>query len=174
MSPGRARHRLSAGGLLLVWMGIGLAATPVVSVKTDLKPLIRAAAESPVQFAVLVPHAASTATNGEWSSTNGSARWVYAVEVPTAVSLSFHAIDSYLPDSAILVVRGARTVGSYRARDIHRHELWSRIYPGQALQFELTVAAADRSKCHDPRDVHLHADVLLRPSVRATERHGHV
>ena len=35
------------------------AAVAVHIVKTDLKPLIRAAADSPVQFAVLIPHTAS-------------------------------------------------------------------------------------------------------------------
>ena len=44
------------------------------------------------------------------------------------------------------LVRGAKTTTSYRARDLHHGELWSRIQPGEALQFTLTVAAADRSK----------------------------
>jgi hypothetical protein len=116
-------------------------------VKTDLKALIRAAADVPVQFAVLVPHSASTATDGNWSTAaDGKATWRYAVQVPTAVSLSFHAGKSSLPDDATLVVRGAKTTTSYRARDLHRGELWSRIQPGDALQFTLTVAASERTQ----------------------------
>jgi lysyl endopeptidase len=125
---------------------VAVAAAPVHTVKVDLRPLIRAAFESPVQFAVLVPHAASTATAGTWSTANGRATWRYAVRVPTAVSLSFHATSSALPDSATLIVRGTRTAVSYHARDLRKGELWSRIQPGEALEFELTVAGADRSR----------------------------
>ena len=35
--------------------------------RANLEPLIRAAADSPVQFAVPVPHTASTASSGSWS-----------------------------------------------------------------------------------------------------------
>jgi lysyl endopeptidase len=122
------------------------AGVPVHIVKTDLKPLIRAGMDSPVQFAVLVPHAVSATSDGSWSTADGRATWRYAVDVPTAVSLSFHATKSSLPASATLVVRSAKTTASYRSRDLHRGELWSRIQPGEALQFTLTVAAEDRSK----------------------------
>ena len=124
-----------------------LAAIPVHVVKTDLRPLIRAAVQSPVQFAVPVPHSVSTTSGGTWSSTaDGVATWSYAVQVPTAVSLSFHAINSSLPASAVLVVRGAKSTTRYAASDLHRGELWSRIYVGEALQLELSVAAQERSK----------------------------
>jgi hypothetical protein len=122
------------------------AAVRIHIVKSDLRPLIRAGAQSPVQFAVLVPNAVSTTTGGAWSSVAGRATWNYAVQVPTAISLSFHAIRSSLPPSAVLVVRGASTTTSYMARDLHRGDLWSRIQPGDALQFELSVPEIDRSK----------------------------
>lgn len=99
-----------------------------------------------MQFAVLVPHAVSTTTGGTWSSASGIATWNYAVQVPTAISLSFHAVRSSLPRGAAIVVRGASTTTSYKARDLHRGELWSRIQPDDALQFELSVPAIDRSK----------------------------
>jgi lysyl endopeptidase len=122
------------------------AAVPVHVVKTDLKPLIRAAYTSPVQFAVLVPHTAAVGTAGTWSVRGDRATWTYAVQVPTAVSMSFHATQVSLPASASLIVRGAKTTTSYLSRDVHRGELWSRVHPGDALQITLTVAAADRSK----------------------------
>jgi len=122
------------------------AAVPVHVVRTDLKPLIRAAYTSPVQFAVLVPHAASTAKDGKWTVQGDRATWTYAVQIPTAVSMSFHATHVSLPASAALIVRGAKTTTSYRARDVHRGDVWSRIYPGDALQFSLTVAAGERGK----------------------------
>jgi lysyl endopeptidase len=145
----QTRGRL-AGAVLAILAAalpaVTLAAVPVLIVKADLKPLIRAGMDSPVQFAVLVPHAVSAASGGSWSTADGRATWRYAVDVPTAVSVSFHAINSSLPASATLEVRGAKTTTSYRARDLHRGELWSRIQPGEALQFTLTVAAEDRSK----------------------------
>ncbi len=99
-----------------------------------------------MQFAVLVPHTVSTTTGGTWSTAAGVATWNYAVQVPTAISLSFHANRSSLPPSAVLVVRGASTTTRYKARDLNRGEIWSRIQPGDALQFELSVPAIDRRK----------------------------
>ena len=121
-------------------------ATAVAVVRTDLAALIRAAADSPVQFAVPVPHAASTATSGSWSVAGGVATWHYALQVPTAVSLSFHAVGSALPASATLLVSGGQATTSYRAQDLHRGELWSRIHAGDTLELTLTVAAADRDQ----------------------------
>lgn len=150
IAPARPCPVVAHASALAIFIGIFAqpiaAAVPVHIVKTDLRPLIRAAVESPVQFAVLVPHAASTTNAGSWSVAAGVATWNYAVRVPTAVSLSFHAANSSLPASAVLVVRGAKTTTSYRAGDVHQGELWSRILPGDALQIELTVAAVDRSK----------------------------
>ncbi len=121
-------------------------AAPVVAafvVRTNLEPLIRAAADSPVQFAVPVPHAASTAASGSWSVAAGQGTWRYAVQVPSAVSLSFHALAPSLPESATLLVSGGGTTTSYGAGDLRRGELWSRIHAGDTLELSLTVAAAD-------------------------------
>ena len=112
-------------------------------VRTNLEPLIRAAADSAAQFAVPVPHAASTASSGSWSVAGGRATWRYAVQVPTAVSLSFHALVPSFPASATLLVSGAHSATSYGAGELGRGELWSRIHAGDTLQLTLTVAAAD-------------------------------
>ncbi len=142
-------RRASAAAFALCWATLGaaaVAAVPVHTIHTDLKPLIRAASRSPVQFAVLVPHAVSSASGGSWSSAHGRATWSYAVQVPTAVSLSFHATQISLPAGAMLVVRGVQTTTSYRASDLHHGELWSRVQPGAALQFALSVPAAERAR----------------------------
>jgi len=123
-------------------------AAPAVAVRvvrTDLEPLIRAAADSAVQFAVPVPHTASTADAGSWSIEGDEATWHYAVQVPTAVSLSFHALGSFLPDGATLLVTGGSAASSYRASDLRDGELWSRIYAGDTVELSLTVAAAQRA-----------------------------
>lgn len=152
MRPARGLGAWACAGALGVLAGVFgplvLAAVPVPVhiVATDLRPLIRAAIGSRVQFAVSVPHSASTATAGTWSSDGDTATWSYALRVPTAVSLSFHAVRSSLPQSAVLVVRGERTTSSYRGRDLHRGELWSRIHPGDALQLTLSVARTERDQ----------------------------
>jgi hypothetical protein len=143
------RAALAALATLLLTCTLAARAAPAAAVfvvRADLGSLIRAAADSPVQFAVPVPHAASTATSGSWSVAGGEATWRYAVQVPTAVSLSFHAIASSLPDSATLLVNGGQATTSYRAGDVHRGELWSRIHAGDTLELTLAVAAADRDR----------------------------
>lgn len=114
--------------------------------RADLGSLIRAAAGSPAQFAVPVAHAASTATAGSWSVVDGEASWHYTVQVPTAVSLSFHAVGASFPESATLLVSGREASSSYRAADLHRGELWSRIHAGDTLELTLTVSAAERDQ----------------------------
>ena len=121
----------------------GTTAAATFVVQANLEPLIRAAADSPVQFAVPVPHSASTASSGSWSVSGGQATWRYAVQVPSAVSLSFHALAPSLPESATLLVSGGQTTTSYRASDLRQGELWSRIHAGDKLELALTVPTAD-------------------------------
>ena len=122
------------------------AAAAVERLNLDLKPLIRAASVSEAQFAVPVPHRVSAARNGSWSVAHGVATWSYAVSVPGAVSLSFHAARVTLPAGASLLVRGERTTTAYGAPDVHRGQLWSRVQPGAALQFTLSMPAAARAQ----------------------------
>jgi len=135
--------------------GAAPAAAPFI-VRANLEPLIRAAADSPVQFAVAVPHTASTVASGTWSIAGGQATWRYAVQVPTAVSLSFHALVPSFPESGALLVSGAHSAVSYGASDLKRGELWSRIHAGDTLELTLTVAAADAARV-DLRIVSLQA-----------------
>lgn len=120
------------------------AAAPVV-VKIDLKPLIRSAAASKVQFAVPVAHAATASKDGQWRKVGDQAQWRYAVQVPTAVSLSFHAAKVRLPADATLMVQSAWTTVIYRGADFKRPDLWGRVQPGDSLQFTLSVAAGERA-----------------------------
>jgi hypothetical protein len=122
-----------------------VAVVPVHIVKTDIRPLIRAGATSPTQFAVQVPYAISTTNAGNWSVENGRATWHYAVRIPTAVSLSFYANQVKLPASAVLAVHGPATTVAYRGNDVHRAELWSRIQPGDTLEFSLSVLVAEQA-----------------------------
>jgi lysyl endopeptidase len=144
--PCRWGRFLAFALLLIAVASLADAGIPVHIVKSDLRPLIRAGAASPVQFAVLVPHSVSASAAGQWSTAADVSTWRYAVQVPTAVSLSFHASRSSLPPGAALVVRGRTTTTTYYARDLRRGDLWSRIQPGDALQFELSVPAIDKEK----------------------------
>jgi hypothetical protein len=118
---------------------------PVRKLNND-KPLIRAAVTARVQFAVNVAHAASPATSGTWIQTGDISTWQYAVQVPTAVSLSFHATPAVLPEGASLTVRSVSTTMTYGPRDLGHGNFWSRIQPGDTLQFSLSVPTVNRAQ----------------------------
>src|SRR5260221_6722754 len=112
-------------------------AAPVV-VKVDLKPLIRAAASSKVQFAVPVAHSASASKDGHWRRVGEREEWQYEVQVSTAISLSFHAGRIGLPPSALLTVKSSASTVTYRPADLKKPEVWSRVQPGDSLQISLS------------------------------------
>jgi lysyl endopeptidase len=136
-------------GLLWLWFSLWcapcLASNQVDVVHQDLAPLIRAGALSPNQFAVLVPHKITIQSAGAWSVHGGIATWRYTARIPTAISMSFHADKVSLPSTARLTVSGG-SVFIYSARDVHKGALWSRITPGDSLNFTLTVATTERSR----------------------------
>jgi lysyl endopeptidase len=136
-------------GLLWLWFSLWcaacLASNQVDVVHQDLAPLIRAGALSPNQFAVLVPHKITIQSAGAWSVHGGVATWRYTARIPTAISMSFHADKVSLPSTARLAVSGGSAF-IYSARDVHKGVLWSRITPGDSLNFTLTVATTERSR----------------------------
>lgn len=116
------------------------------SVSVDLAAEIDKVAAIPERFAVEVPHAFSAQTHGAWQTVGDTRVWRYALRVPGAVSLSFHAMQTTLPPSATLQVTGGSQHYRYSARDLHRGELWSRIAQGDTLFFTLTVNAAEAGR----------------------------
>jgi hypothetical protein len=130
-----------------IGFGISQAQTdaPAVDVlQINLDTLIEAAARDRNRFAVDIPYAIDTSQVGTWSVLAGIATWRYSVRVPSAVSLSFHATNTFLPPSAQLSVRGGGSTYIYRAADTNKRQLWSRISKGDSLDLELTVAPQDR------------------------------
>lgn len=116
------RTFLFCGALLLVARAVlacAWAAPPVV-LSVDMPGLIDRAAAQPERFAVDISHQLSVSTDGEWSATAAARVWSVAVQVPTAVSMSFHASRLALPPSAVLTVSGERVTVTYRARDAAR------------------------------------------------------
>jgi len=112
--------------------------------QVNLDPLIDAAAKDRNRFAVNITHSINPSRLGTWSVSGGIATWRYSLRIPTAVSLSFHATSAVLPASAQLTVRGGGSTYTYRAVDINKQELWSRISKGDSLDLEITVAPRDR------------------------------
>jgi hypothetical protein len=110
----------------------------------DLNPLIDRAAGHPNRFAVDVPHGISSTTSGQWANTATTSTWTYSVQIPTAVSLSFHATKIVLPTSAVLTVSAAGVSYRYTAHNIHNSQLWSRIGRGDRIDFALTVSTVER------------------------------
>src|SRR5215470_14033530 len=113
---------------LLLIAGMSAQAAPRVDVvAANLGPLIDRTAESPSRFAVDIPHPASPATDGEWSTSGATSTWTYTVQIPGAVSMSFHATRALLPPSATLTVTAEGTPYLYTSREADGRELWSRI-----------------------------------------------
>jgi len=123
-----------------------LAATAIDTVRANLDPLIDLAARSPVQFAVNIPHAASSSAQGNWSQHGSLSTWTYSAQIPTAISMSFHAPEVVLPPSAVLTVSSARTTVRYVARDVRRTGLWGRPLPGDTVNFSLSVNSTEASR----------------------------
>jgi hypothetical protein len=150
----RDRWLTSLGATLIILFAVvGFQTSPAQSgapavdvVPVNLDPLINAAAKDRNRFAVDLPHVidSSQAGTGTWSVTSGVATWLYSVRVPTAVSLSFHAANIFLPPSAQLRVIGGGSTYIYSAKDTNRRQLWSRISKGDSLVMELTVAPKER------------------------------
>jgi lysyl endopeptidase len=122
-----------------------VAAAPVDVLRVDMKGLIRGASATPSQFAVPLAHEVSQVTDGTWTVRGARAQWHYTAQVPGAVSLSFFAPHVSLPPSALLTVRGGSSTIRYRSPDLHAGALWSRISAGDMLEFNLDVAASERS-----------------------------
>jgi hypothetical protein len=154
MMSQKSRLLASLGAALLILFAvIGVAASlsqsnvPTVDVvQVDLNRLISAAVKDRNRFAVDIPRIvdASQAGIGSWSVVRGMATWRYSVRVPTAVSLSFHAANIFLPPSAQLTVTAGGSTYPYVARDTNKRQLWSRISKGDTLTMELTVAPKER------------------------------
>jgi hypothetical protein len=150
----RDRLLASLGAILLILfaiVGFGASLTqssaPAVDVvQVDLERLIDTAVKDHNRFAVDIPRVvdASQAGAGTWSVTRGVATWHYSVRVPTAVSLSFHAANIFLPPSAQLKVLAGGSTYTYSAKDTNKRQLWSRISKGDSLAIELTVAPNQR------------------------------
>ena len=181
-------ERRLAGGLLLALLVFGRCAGAQLnevgvteSVPVDLATEIDKVAHIPERFAVEVPHRFDVRTRGQWQTVNGARVWHYVLNVPGAVSLSFHGQPLVLPKSAVLRVVGVSEQYQYTARDIHHGELWSRIARGDTLSFTLTVDPAEAAGvrfeltgiqagfrtlgAHGPN--HPHYDALRRMALRS-------
>ncbi len=131
---------------VLFLLGVSLSyAAPIHVLSVDLPTLIDSVADQRDRFAVEVPHQFSAATDGVWQTLGSTRTWQYSVQVPTAVSLSFHASSAALPGSAVVTVTGALATVQYRARDVARGVLWSRPLVGDKLSISLSVDVSEAS-----------------------------
>lgn len=151
--PVRHGYRLAASLLLIALVGFN---PPIIHraaaenapevLKADLVHEIDKVARIPERFAVEVPHRFDVRDHGHWDAGNSTAHWHYALRIPGAVSLSFHADLVDLPASAVLQVSAGSEQYRYSAKDVHRGELWSRIGRGDTLSFSLSVNSAEASR----------------------------
>src|SRR6202453_676782 len=120
--------------------------TAVDAIPVDLNPLIDSAARSQEQFAVNIRRAVSSATQGTWKQKGTVSTWVYTVQIPTAISMSFHASAATLPPSAVLTVSTDHHAIKYSARNVSRSALWGRPLPGDTETFSLSVASSEANR----------------------------
>lgn len=115
------------------------AASDVDVLHIDLGRLITVAAPRREQFAVNVPHQIRPGLLGSWSDNGDDLVWHYSIQVPSAVSMAFHAPHVRLPAGAKLIVSGGGERHVYDAKSIRQYRLWSHLLPGDTIAFELTV-----------------------------------
>jgi hypothetical protein len=165
---------------MTAFSSLSIAAIGVERLQVDLAPLIDTAVRQPTRFAVDVPHQVSSANGGHWNSAQGVATWTYAIQIPTAVSISFHAARIALPAGARLTVSAGTVHVQYGASNLRRGELWSRVFAGDTLKFKITVPTPARSAVQfeisslqagyrgfGGRANHPHFDALMRAQASA-------
>ena len=143
MRPGHLRLMFAA---LIAFTSIANARAVVDVVNVDLGRLIDRSILHPNRFAADVPYNINSDGKGTWTTSGTTTTWRYAVQIPTAVSMSFHADVIQLPSSARMSVTANGNVYIYTANDINRGQLWSRVSKGDQLSFEVTVPTVDRAR----------------------------
>ncbi len=129
---------------MIGWTAIRAApAAPPVVLGIDLRPLIAQSAGQRERFAVDVPRSVEVSSDGRWSRSASARVWSYTLQIPGAVSMSFHASGIVLPPSAALTVSGSRASVTYRTWEVRSGELWSRPLIGDTLTLRLSVSPAE-------------------------------
>jgi len=103
---------------------------------------------APEVIAPAVPHRADLASTGSWVDADGWSTWTYAVRVPGARSLAFHA-SATLPVGASLELSGedGRMVKRYVSAELAGTggHIASVLVPGEAVLLELRVPTDRRA-----------------------------
>ena len=124
---------------ILAGLGTLAHAAPLETYKVNLNPLIDKAAHRQVQFAVNVARHMNSGSSGTWTVDASNATWDYAIRIPTAVSMAFHATRLSLPAQGTLTISGHGQSFTYYGRDLHRADFWSRPLKGDAIAMRITV-----------------------------------
>ena len=132
-------------GALLFLVGLSTAGA-VETLNINLDPLIDSAAHDSNRFAIDIPQAVSSTTQGHWSQSGSTRTWTYGARIAGAVSMSFHASHLSLPPSAELTVKVGTNSTTYHTKDSSRGGLWSRPLPGDTLTLTLSISTAEASQ----------------------------
>ena len=144
-SHSRTGARVSIAALL-AWSACAAAETPVRTLDVDLTGLIGSVADEQDRFAVDVPQTIESDRDGEWTQTASTSTWRFAIRVPEAASLSFHAARVALPAGSTITVRSGSAEYVYADTDVRDGILWSRISRGPDLAIELTAPSQRRAQ----------------------------
>jgi hypothetical protein len=107
--------------------------------QVNLDSLIDKAMRHRTQFAVNVSHHVDSESTGKWRIESGDATWDYAIHIPTAVSLGFHASRLTLPALGTLTITGGGQSFTYKSSDLRRADFWSRTVKGDQVAIRITV-----------------------------------
>jgi lysyl endopeptidase len=131
-------------GILMSLCALAQGAQVAETFQTNLDPLIDGAVRHPTQFAVDVARRIDSQSSGRWLVDNSNATWDYSLRIPTAVSMGFHASRLMLPAQGVMTISGGGQSATYRARDIHRADFWSRTVKGDQIGIHISVPATLR------------------------------
>jgi hypothetical protein len=131
---------------LVAWAALcGFSEAAAVDIyRFNLDPLIDQSARRPERFAVDVARRIDSETSGNWVTDQSNATWTYSIQIPSAVSLAFHANLIRLPKNGVLTMSAAGQTYTYRASELRRSELWSRLGKGDQIAIKIVVPKAER------------------------------
>ena len=109
----------------------------------DFKSYIVKHLDEPRRYAAPVSKTIDAASAGTWTVENDHAVWRYAVQIPGASSVAFHANRVSLPQGALLTAVSADAKPQvYDSSFWKNGELWSRAHSGDTMDFELVLPTA--------------------------------
>lgn len=135
------------GALMMLGVAYASSTRDAEVAPIDTSKLAAAASASPELVAPGIDYSVDLATRGEWTDSDGWSTWTYAVRVPGAQAIAFHAAVSFPPGSHLDVGDNAgNAVKTYDAftTAATKDQIWSVLVPGEVLRLTLTLPSDEK------------------------------